>query len=130
MAKPLHPSPPVLSRDGVSLTVANTRRNLPEALSPQIKSTNFLNNILAKRESIAAGTFDSLFLNWKDELTECTVSNLFFISGKTLHTPALDCGILDGITRTIVMTSRKRKGYPSGKVTITSLTSSGRRNAF
>ena len=112
MAKPLHPSPPVLSRDGVSLTVANTRRNLPEALSPQIKSTNFLNNILAKRESIAAGTFDSLFLNWKDELTECTVSNLFFISGKTLHTPALDCGILDGITRTIVMTLAQEEGVP------------------
>ena len=112
MAKTLHPSPPILSHDGVSLTVAKTRRNLPEALSPQIKSTNFLNNILAKRESIAAGTFDSLFLNWKDELTECTVSNLFFISGKTLHTPALDCGILDGITRTIVMTLAQEEGVP------------------
>jgi len=112
MAKTLHPSPPILSHDGVSLTVAKTRRNMPEALSPQIKSTNFLNNILAKRESIAAGTFDSLFLNWKDELTECTVSNLFFISGKTLHTPALDCGILDGITRTIVMTLAQEEGVP------------------
>ncbi len=112
MAKPLHPSPAVLSRNGVSLTVAKTRRNLPEALSPQIKSTNFLNNILAKRESIAAGTFDSLFLNWKEELTECTVSNLFFMSGKTLHTPALDCGILDGITRTIVMTLAQEEGLP------------------
>ena len=112
MAKTLHPSPPILSHDGVSLTVAKTRRNLPEALSPQIKSTNFLNNILAKRESIAAGTFDSLFLNWKDELTECTVSNLFFISGKTLHTPALDCGILDGITRTIVMALAQEEGVP------------------
>ncbi len=113
MAKPLLPSSPILSRDGVSLTVAKTRRNLPEALSPQIKSTNFLNNILAKRESIAAGTFDSLFLNWKEELTECTVSNLFFISDHTLHTPALDCGILDGITRAIVMTLAREEGLPS-----------------
>ena len=60
MTKALHPSPSALAGDGVSLTVAKTRRNLPEALSPHIKSTNFLNNILAKRESIAAGTFDSL----------------------------------------------------------------------
>lgn len=112
MTKPLHASAPHLSRDGVSLTVAQTRRNLPEALSPQIKSTNFLNNILAKRESIAAGTFDSLFLNWKDELTECTISNLFFISQGVVHTPALDCGILDGITRTIVMTLAAEEGLP------------------
>jgi branched-chain amino acid aminotransferase len=112
MTKALHPSPPALSHGGVTLTVAKTRRNLPQALSPQIKSTNFLNNILAKRESIAAGTFDSLFLNWRDELTECTVSNLFFISGTTLHTPALDCGILDGITRSIVMTLAQEEGLP------------------
>ena len=110
MTKALHPSPSALAGDGASLTVAKTRRNLPEALSPHIKSTNFLNNILAKRESIAAGTFDSLFLNWKDELTECTVSNLFFISGTTLHTPAMDCGILDGITRSIVMTLAQEEG--------------------
>ena len=121
-------SPPTLSRDGVSLTVANTRRNLPEALSPQIKSTNFLNNILAKREAIAAGTFDSLFLNWNDELTECTVSNLFFVSGKTLHTPALDCGILDGITRAIVMTLAEEEGLPvrEGRYQLADLRRSGR----
>lgn len=112
MTKALQGYPPELSRDGVSLTVAKTRRNLPEALSPQIKATNFLNNILAKRESIAAGTFDSLLLNWRDELTECTISNLFFVSGRTLHTPALECGILDGITRTIVMTLAQETGLP------------------
>lgn len=112
LTKALHQSPSNLYRDGVSLTVAQTRRNLPAALSPHIKSTNFLNNILAKRESIAAGTFDSLFLNWKEELTECTISNLFFVSNGTVHTPALDCGILDGITRAIVMTLAEEEGLP------------------
>lgn len=112
MTKALHPPSPALLRDGVALTVAQTRRNLPAALSPQIKSTNFLNNILAKRESITAGTFDSLFLNWRDELTECTISNLFFITSGTVHTPALDCGILDGITRSIVIALAKEEGLP------------------
>ncbi|ODT44274.1 MAG: hypothetical protein ABS70_05910 [Nitrospira sp. SCN 59-13] len=112
LTKALHPSPPALCRDGVTLTIANTRRNLPEALSPHIKSTNFLNNILAKRESIAAGTFDSVFLNWREELTECTISNLFFISKGTVYTPSLDCGILDGITRAIVMTLAEEEGLP------------------
>jgi branched-chain amino acid aminotransferase len=110
MTKALGNYPAAFSRDGVSLTVAKTRRNLPEALSPQIKATNFLNNILAKRESIAAGTFDSLLLNWREELTECTISNLFFYAGGTLRTPALECGILDGITRTIVMTVAQEEG--------------------
>ncbi len=112
MTKPLQPYPAALSRDGVALTVAQTRRNLPEALSPQIKATNFLNNILAKRESIAAGTFDSLLLNWKDDVTECTISNIFFVSDGTVHTPAMECGILDGITRTIVMNLAQEDSLP------------------
>lgn len=103
MTKELTPSPESQYRTGVALTIARTKRNLPEALSPHIKATNFLNNILAKREAIAAGVFDSILLNWRDELTECTVSNLFFVNGKTLCTPALECGILDGITRQIVL---------------------------
>ena len=103
MAKPL--TAPVAStyEKGVALIIASTRRNLPSALSPQIKATNFLNNILAKREAIAAGVFDGLLLNWKHHLTECTVSNLFFVTGRCLRTPAVECGLLDGITRSIVI---------------------------
>ena len=103
MTKPLQPPPPEQYKTGVSLIVANTRRNLPSALSPQIKATNFLNNILAKREAIAAGVFDSILLNWKSQLTECTVSNIFFVQAGRLCTPALDCGLLDGITRDLLL---------------------------
>lgn len=103
MTKPLVPSPPALYETGVTLVVAKTKRNLSSALSPHIKSTNFLNNILAKREAIAAGAFDSVLLNWENHLTECTVSNLFFVAGGRLCTPSVDCGILDGITRDIVI---------------------------
>jgi len=103
MTKPLHPPSPEHYRIGVNLIVARTRRNLPSALSPQIKATNFLNNILAKREAIAAGAFDSILLNWESHLTECTVSNLFFLRAGRLCTPAVACGLLDGITRNIVL---------------------------
>ena len=111
MAKQLTPQPEKHYREGVSLTIARTKRNLPEALSPHIKATNFLNNILAKREAIAAGTFDSILLNWRDELAECTVSNLFFFKEKTLCTPALECGILDGITRNIALRLAAEAGF-------------------
>ena len=103
MTKPLRSPSPEQYRIGVNLIVAKTRRNLPSALSPQIKATNFLNNILAKREAIAAGAFDSILLNWESHLTECTISNLFFVRAGRLCTPALACGLLDGITRGIVL---------------------------
>ncbi|MCP9446698.1 MAG: aminotransferase class IV [Nitrospira sp.] len=110
MAKPLVVPDPFLYETGVDLIVASTRRNLPGALSPQIKSTNFLNNILAKREAVAAGAFDSILLNWEHHLAECTVSNLFFVMDGRLCTPAVDCGILDGITRSVVLQLAKEQG--------------------
>jgi branched-chain amino acid aminotransferase len=112
MTKPLQPPPPEQYRIGVNLIVARTRRNLPSALSPQIKATNFLNNILAKREAIAAGAFDSILLNWESHLTECTVSNLFFVRAGRLCTPALACGLLDGITRDIVLSLAREAQIP------------------
>jgi len=112
MTKPLHPPPLEQYRIGVDLIVARTRRNLPSALSPQIKATNFLNNILAKREAIAAGAFDSILLNWESHLTECTVSNLFFVRAGRLCTPALACGLLDGITRDMVLNLAREAQIP------------------
>jgi branched-chain amino acid aminotransferase len=112
MTKPLHPPPPEQYRVGVKLIVARTRRNLPSALSPQVKATNFLNNIMAKREAIAAGAFDSILLNWESHLTECTVSNLFFVRAGRFCTPALACGLLDGITRDIVIGLAQEKRIP------------------
>ncbi len=103
MAKPLAPPASVLYESGVNIIVASTRRNLPSALPPQVKALNFLNNILAKREAIAAGAFESVLLNWEHHLTECTISNLFFVTDGQLRTPALECGLLDGITRGIVI---------------------------
>jgi branched-chain amino acid aminotransferase len=112
MVQPLKPPPPERYRTGVSLIVAKTRRNLPAALDPQIKATNFLNNIQAKREAIAAGAFDSVLLNSEDHVTECTVSNLFFVQSGRLCTPALSCGILDGITRGVLLTLARDADIP------------------
>ena len=119
ITKPLKPPSAEQYRKGVSLIVAKTRRNLPGALDPQIKATNFLNNILAKREALAAGAFDCVLLNWESHLTECTVSNLFFVRANRLCTPALSCGILDGITRSIILTLAREEQIPfeEGKFT-------------
>jgi len=112
ITKPLKSPPPERYQEGVGLIVAKTRRNLPSALDPQIKATNFLNNIQAKREAIAARAFDSVLLNWESHVTECTVSNLFFIQSGRLCTPALVCGILDGITRGVILTLAQEEHIP------------------
>lgn len=110
MARPLARYPDHLFQEGVSLAIVTVRRNLITALSPQIKSLNFLNNILAKREAARAGVFDALMLNAEGLLTESTTSNLFFVREGRLHTPSVDCGILDGITREVVLTLAREAG--------------------
>ncbi len=110
IAKPFQAYPPRLFAEGVSLVTASVRRNLATALSPQIKSLNFLNNILAKQEASKAGAFDSVMLNAEGRVTECTTSNIFFVQHGTLCTPSVACGILDGITREVVLALAKDQG--------------------
>jgi len=95
---------------GISLIIAETRRNLREAIDPSIKSLNFLNNILAKIEAGKKDAYEALMLNVNDKLTEGTVSNLFFLRDDVLCTPSPECGILDGITRGIVIDIARRDG--------------------
>ncbi|MGH7231096.1 MAG: aminotransferase class IV [Nitrospiraceae bacterium] len=113
IAKPLPSYPSHLYDEGVGLAMVATRRNLATALSPQIKSLNFLNNILAKQESLRAGAFDGLMLNAEGQITESTTSNVFFVKAGRLHTPSVACGILDGITRNVVLSLAREDGIPT-----------------
>jgi branched-chain amino acid aminotransferase len=110
IAKPFQAYPPHLFKEGVSLISTSVHRNLATALSPQIKSLNFLNNILAKQEAVHAGAFDGVMLNAEGHLTECTTSNIFFVQHGALCTPSVACGILDGITREVVLALAKEQG--------------------
>lgn len=112
VAKPFQPHPPDLFEKGVTLSLVQVRRNHPAALSPHIKSLNFLNNILAKQEAMRNGAFDGLMLNVDGYVAECTTSNLFFVRDGTICTPSLDCGILDGITREVVLLLAREAGIP------------------
>ena len=95
---------------GISLIIAETKRNLREALNPQIKSLNFLNNILAKIEAKKRGAYDAIMLNVYGKLAEGTISNIFFFKDNILCTPSTECGILDGITRGIVIELAQKDG--------------------
>ncbi|MBX7072296.1 MAG: branched-chain-amino-acid transaminase [Pirellulales bacterium] len=95
--------PQELYERGLEIVTASTLRNHPAALSPRIKSLNYLNNILAKIEGLQAGCIEALMLNTKGEVAECTGDNIFLVKNGELYTPPLDAGILEGITRDAVI---------------------------
>jgi branched-chain amino acid aminotransferase len=95
--------PPELYTDGMKIIVADRPRIPRECLDPQIKSLNYLNNILAKIEAIDAGVLEALMLNIDGWVSECTGDNIFVVKDGHLATPPVDAGILDGITRRFVM---------------------------
>ena len=97
-----------LYSDGVKLVIAKTRRNLVSAINPRIKSLNFLNNIFAKMEAKEGGAYEAVMLNAEGLIAEGTVSNIFFVKDNVLCTPALDVGVLDGITREMVISLAKK----------------------
>ncbi len=98
--------PEELYQNGLEVIVASTIRNHPGAISPRIKSMNYLNNILAKIEAIDAGVLEAVMLNHSGYVAECTGDNIFIVrklAGTiTLLTPPLHAGMLEGITLTTV----------------------------
>jgi branched-chain amino acid aminotransferase len=88
---------------GLEIITVSTIRNHPAALSPRIKSLNYLNNILAKIEGKQAGCVEALMLNQRGEVAECTGDNIFLVTNGQLLTPPIDAGILEGITRAVVI---------------------------
>jgi len=95
---------------GIHVALVSVKRNPKEALNPGIKTGNYLNNVLAKMEARQAGAADALMLNPTGQLTECTTSNFFFVRDQRLMTPSLDCGILSGITREVVLRLARENG--------------------
>jgi branched-chain amino acid aminotransferase len=88
---------------GLIVVTAATKRNISEALSPSIKSLNYLNNVLAKAEATRQGAPEAIMLNREGYVAECTGDNIFVVKEGTLLTPPTSAGALEGITRNIVM---------------------------
>ena len=102
--------PEKLYKEGLSLITVPTPRNVPEALNPQIKSMNYLNNILAKIEAINSGYEEALMFTASGYVAECTGDNIFIVKDDALITPPSYLGILKGITRAAVMGIGKKLG--------------------
>jgi branched-chain amino acid aminotransferase len=99
-------------RTGLTMATVATRRPSHDILSPQVKSLNYLNNIMAKVEAIQAGAEEGLMLNDVGLVAECTGDNIFIIRDGAISTPPLTAGALDGITRGTVFDIAQELGIP------------------
>jgi branched-chain amino acid aminotransferase/4-amino-4-deoxychorismate lyase len=92
-----------------SLVTVSIRRNEGSPAS-RIKSLNYLDNVLARRTARQAGADEALMLNNRGEIAGAAVANLFWFEGDALLTPSLECGVLDGIMRGLIIAEARRVG--------------------
>lgn len=88
--------------NGLELITCSTRRPSHATLSPQVKSLNYLNNVMAKVECIKAGVMEGLMLNEEGTVAECTGDTVFIVKNGIIVTPKISDGALDGITRSVI----------------------------
>lgn len=100
-----------LYEKGLKMASVATRRNRADVLSPQVKSLNYLNNIIVKLESIQAGADEALMLNDQGYVTEGSADNIFIVKDGVITTPPVYIGALEGITRNVIIELAKEKGY-------------------
>lgn len=104
--------PQELYGKGLEIVTISTQRNIHQAVNPQIKSLNYLNNILAKVEAIDAGVEEAVMLNSEGYVAECTGDNIFIVKNGSLLTPPIHSGVLRGITRGAVIDIAHLKEIP------------------
>ncbi|MGI6086626.1 MAG: branched-chain-amino-acid transaminase [Kiritimatiellia bacterium] len=111
--------PEKLYARGLKIVTCGTLRNHPESVNPNIKSLNYLNNILAKIEAVNAGVEEAVMLNTKGYVAEATGDNIFIIRNKQLLTPPVSEGALDGVTRNVVMRLAAENGLEVREIQLT-----------
>ncbi|MBO0995077.1 branched-chain-amino-acid transaminase [Bacillus sp. SD088] len=111
IAEPLRIYPKELYETGLEIITVATRRNRSDALSPMVKSLNYLNNVLVKIEASLAGVSEALMLNDQGYVAEGSADNIFIVKDGKLKTPPGYVGALVGITRNAIMELAQAKGY-------------------
>lgn len=98
--------------NGLTMATCSSRRPSHDILSPQVKSLNYLNNVMAKVEALQAGAEEGLILNDLGLVAECTGDNVFVIRDGLITTPPITAGALPGITRAAVIDIARELGIP------------------
>jgi branched-chain amino acid aminotransferase len=105
--------PEELYQRGLTMITCSTRRTSPAALSARVKSLNYLNNIMAKMEAHEAGAGEGVMLNEEGYVAECTGDNIFVVKHGRVSTPHPNAGILEGVTRAVVLELAEKFRIPT-----------------
>ena len=111
VVRPLGSFPDSLYQDGATASFVSIMRAGRGNLSPRIKSSNLLNNLMALRQAHERGAYEALMLNPKGEVCEGSMSNVFVVTDATIATPPISAGILEGITRELVLSIAREGGF-------------------
>ncbi|MFI4911785.1 MAG: branched-chain-amino-acid transaminase [Sedimentisphaeraceae bacterium JB056] len=103
--------PEELYEKGMKVVSSSFVRNAPQSVPPQVKSLNYLNNILAKIEAIDNGVLEAIMYNQQGYVAEATGDNVFIVKDKVIYTPPVQSGSLTGITRQLVIELAEKQGY-------------------
>lgn len=102
--------PEELYEKGMKIISATTVRNHPLSIPPQVKSLNYLNNILAKIEALDNDVPEAIMYNHEGYVAEATGDNIFIVRNRVIYTPPVEAGALEGITRGVVIKLAKEEG--------------------
>ncbi|MEH7352046.1 branched-chain-amino-acid transaminase [Neobacillus drentensis] len=111
IAEALTMYPKEFYENGIKIASVASRRNRPDVLSPQVKSLNYLNNILVKLEANQVGVQEALMLNDQGYVTEGSADNIFIVKNDVIYTPPVYLGALEGITRNAIIDVARATGY-------------------
>ena len=111
--------PEELYENGMAIISSSVVRNHPNAISPRIKSCNYLNNILAKIEALDAGVYEAVMYNHLGFVAECTGDCIFLVRGGVLQTPPITAGGLESITRNAVIELIGKRNLPLREMELT-----------
>jgi branched-chain amino acid aminotransferase len=89
------------------------------SMPPQVKSMNYLNNIMAKIEAIDRNVPEAIMYNSEGFVAEASGDNVFIVKNGTVMTPPVQAGALEGITRDVVMRLASKKGIPVAERNLT-----------
>jgi len=111
--------PPEKYQQGLTLVTCSTRRPAPAALSPAVKSLNYLNNVMAKIEAIQGNAEEGIMLNEQGYVAECTGDNIFVIRDGEVLTPPVHAGALNGINRRVMFEIAETLSIPLREANLT-----------
>lgn len=108
VTQPLKKSLKGIHKKGIRATLSRKiRKNVASHIS-DIKSFNYLENIIARKRARLSGFEEVIFLNTSGFVSEASASNIFVVKNGVLATPPVKAGILSGITREVVIALAKR----------------------